>query len=109
MRSGAHLCEYPAIEAPAFSDEPRFLHRRSEHGYTRAATLAMRSEPEAVDVEVQWLITRQAADRELRTWATSRQRLLGEIEHLRAHTHSPHIERAARAFKREIEALDRKL
>jgi hypothetical protein len=69
----------------------------------------MPDEPEAIPADDQELVTRAAASRELRTWQTSRQRLLAEVDHLRAHVHSPHVERAARSLEREIAALDRKL
>jgi len=78
-------------------------------GYTRSAALSLLGEPEAVGVDEQWLLTREAQDRQLRTWGTSRQRLLAEIDHLHSHIQSPHVERAARALRREIDALDRRL
>lgn len=90
-------------------DQPRLLHRNSTHAYTTTTVLALNDEPEAVSETDQWLITREAADRELRAWATSRQRILAELEHLHAHVHSPHIDRGVRALKREIAALDRRL
>lgn len=89
--------------------EVRLLHRRGVPAYTHVVALAVIGEPEAVRVEEQALITRQAADRELQTWATTRQRLLSELEHLRVHAHSLHVDRGVRAMQREIAALDRKL
>jgi hypothetical protein len=91
------------------TDQPRLLHKHSQHGYTRSAALAMRHEPEAVTIDEQWLITQATADLQLKTWLTSRQRIVEEIEHLRAHLHSPHVDRATRAMLREVASLDRKL
>jgi len=110
MRGVARLCEDLCVDAIVVAiEQPRLLHRRSEVGYTRVAMLAMSLEPEAVSEDDQWLLAKAARDRELRTWLTIRQRMLGEIEHLRAHVHDPHVDRAARALQREITALDRKL
>lgn len=78
-------------------------------GYTRSAALSLVGEPEAVNAADQWLLTRESQDRQLRTWSTSRQRLLAEIDHLHAHVQSPHVDRTARALRREIDALDKRL
>lgn len=90
-------------------DPPRLLHRSSEFSYTSVTVLALIDEPEAVSRDEQRLITREAADRELQAWAMSRQRILAELEHLRVHVRSPHVDRGVRALQREIEALDRRL
>lgn len=87
----------------------RLLSRSGVPPYTRSPIVALGGEPEAVSEEDQWLITQQAADRELQAWQTSRGRLLAEIDHLRQHLCSPHVQRAARAWEREIQALDRRL
>lgn len=93
----------------AVVDPPRFLARRSELGYVPSSAQALAGEPEAVSDDVQWMLTARARARELQTWATSRDRLLADVEHLRTHVRSPHVARAARALEREIAALDRKL
>lgn len=77
--------------------------------YTHVIALAVIGEPEVVSEDEQRFLTRQAQDRELATWVTTRRRLLEELEHLRVHVHSPHVDRGVRALVREIEALDRKL
>lgn len=87
----------------------RFLSRSGSPPYVSSPAVAMRGEPEAVDEDAQDEITRAAGDRELRTWQTTRDRMLGEIAHLRTHVHSPHVARSARALEREIQALDCKL
>jgi hypothetical protein len=90
-------------------DQPRMLHRRSEMGYTRSSTQALSLEPEAIDADEQWRMTRAAQDRQMQTWTVARRRLLDEIEHLRVHVQNPHVDRTARALQREINALDRRL
>ena len=88
---------------------PLLLHKRPVPAYTRNPQHAMPGEPEALTPQDLALITQAAHDRELRTWRTSRRRLLTEIEHLRTQLHNPHVARAARALEREINALDHKL
>ena len=87
--------------------EPRLLHRT--RGYTSNPLAAMPLEPEALPAADLDLLGDSARDRELRAWLTARQRLAGELEHLRSHVHSPHVTRAARAIDRELQALDDKL
>lgn len=88
---------------------PRMLHRHSAYGYTRHPAYAMSYEPPALTHDEQEEITRQAKDRELRTWETSRDRILAEIDHLRAQLHGPHVARGARALERQVKALNDKL
>jgi hypothetical protein len=71
--------------------------------------MALQGEPEAVGEDEQTLLTRAAGDRELRTWQQDRRRILDALEHITAHVKSPHVPRAVRAVRRELEALDRKL
>ena len=87
--------------------EPRLLHR--SRGYTANPLAALTTEPEAIPADELALIGDDVRARELRAWQTARQRLAGEVEHLRCHVHSPHGTPAARAIERELQALDSKL
>ena len=87
--------------------DPRLIHRT--RGYTSNPLVALVGEPEAVRAEALERIVDAAHDGELRAWATTRRRIAGELDHLRAHVHSPHVNRTARAIERELAALAEKL
>jgi hypothetical protein len=83
-------------------DEVRFLHRRGTPAYTHLRSQAMPAEPEAVSKDAQDLLSWQARQRQRTTWETARDRILADIEHVRAHVRSPHVRRATRALQREV-------
>lgn len=90
-------------------DDYRLLHRHPAYGYTQSSVIAMRHELPPLTEAEQDELTRMARSRETRAWETSRRRILGEIEHLAAHVHDPHVARTVRAIRRELEALHEKL
>jgi len=89
--------------------DTRLLTRTSVPPYTPHHHQALPGEPQALDADQLDAIVRAAGDRQLRAWHTTHRRMLTELEHLRAHVHSPHVTRAARALERELNALDQKL
>lgn len=89
-------------------DPPRLLHKNSQHGYTEQPHMALNHEPEAISADDLHRVALLARDREAHAWHTSRDRLRAELEHLRAHVHTPGLTRFARAVEREIAAFDRK-
>lgn len=90
-------------------DEPRFLLRAGGRGdYADWPADPLRA-GEALSEADQRAVTRQAADKELQTWTTSRRRIEAEVEHLRSHCRLAGVDRACRALQRELTALDRRL
>jgi hypothetical protein len=60
-------------------------------------------------LQVLGLRLRDAHLRQRATWEVGRDRILTEVEHLAIHVPSPHVRRGARALKRELASIDRKL
>ena len=88
-------------------DPPRLLARRSELAYVPSSTQALTGEPEAVSEHDHKSCPRAHA-RDLQTWVTSRDRILGNVAHLRAQLHDPGMVRFCRAMERQVAAEDRK-
>jgi hypothetical protein len=94
-------------------ETPRFLHRRSEHGYTSDPTRAMRLEPEAVGVADQERQTKEAHERDGRrqadAWKVASDAIKAALEPLRGVRLDRGVVSSIRAINRTREQLDQKL
>jgi hypothetical protein len=104
------------------TEDVRFLHRDSSHGYTHNPHQAMafgeeagrvEPEPEPVDEETQHRITRaaheKAADEQREAWLEQRERIAGSIDHLKKLGMGKSVVSELRVIERRLAAVDRKL
>lgn len=95
------------------SDEPRFLHRKSEHGYTDRLGDALELEPEAVPADYQVTLTARARRRErvydLAAWRVARTRIAAELEALDGLAKAHNLSSDLRAISRVLERVDKRL
>jgi hypothetical protein len=90
----------------------RFLHRRSELGYTDRPDLALWHEPEAVSADEQRRLTAQArlhaAEREREAWRRFEQIVMPELVEL-GHALDRALASDLRVLARQLERISRKL
>lgn len=94
-------------------DDPRFLARRSELGYTSRASLAVVGEPEAVSADEQRELTAQrrraAHEAQVAEWQEHRASLQRSIDWLHSQRFRRDVRSSLRALERQVEQLDDKI
>jgi hypothetical protein len=92
-------------------EPPRFLHKRSHHGYTDRLDLAMHQEPEAVPRDDQVLITarvhRTERQVQIAEWEERRVRVLREIDWLYSQRFQQDVSKPLRVLRRQLDRIDR--
>jgi len=93
-------------------EQPRLLHQRSQYGYTQRPSEAMQHEPEAVSVDEQRRITkdaqRAATERNMQLVELASGRIGGELEALAQLALPPALASHVRAMRRQVETMRRK-
>jgi hypothetical protein len=94
-------------------EPPRFLHKRSHHGYTDRLDLAMHAEPEAVPREDQALITarvhRTEREAQVLHWSERRARVEREIDWLYSQRFQRDISKPLRTLRRQLDRIDKQI
>lgn len=94
-------------------DVPRYLHIRSEHGYTPNPLQALPDEPEAVPADVQARLSRAAhereRDRERAEWGAIFAALQEQVAALRAASFAPAAADEIRGLGRALDRLHERL
>jgi hypothetical protein len=91
-------------------DSPRFLHTRSEHGYTEDPSRAMRNEPEAISEraahDLAMKAAAQDAERQRAEWAARRSVIARELSWLHSQRFRKDVRSQTRALERQLQRLD---
>jgi hypothetical protein len=94
-------------------DEVRLLATRSEHGYTDDPTKALSNEPEAVPADEQARQTaaahRRDRQRRVDAYESMRAVVLPALDEFVGVVRDPPAERAVRAVRRTLDAVERRL
>jgi hypothetical protein len=95
------------------TDEPRLLRRGPLAGYTSTPILALLGEPEAVDLDTQEGLTREARRRDqarqAEAWRVGRGLILDGIRIVRTGRPSKRVASHLRVLQRQVERVDAEL
>ena len=94
-------------------DAPRFLHRRSQFGYTDNPQLGLHSEPEAVDATTQDVLTSRAhraeTERQRAQWREHRAEIERRLHWLHSQRFRRDVTTQVAAVQRQLDRIDARI
>ena len=94
-------------------DNPRLLHKNSQHAYTTDPTRAMRGEPEAISeqaaAELEHKAALERAQRDRAEWQRCRSTIVRQLDWLYSRREAFDTNSQRRALQRQLERIDKQI